>query len=841
MSFFIAMFAALTLSTKDAAFNQTSIQNELNRAKNTKTVIVVELPPGTYPISGALFIYSNTHLKANGTTLVRVESSDQDMLIARHLTGDGKLCLRDENCRHGGYSQFHNITVEGGIWDVNSDGNSPTQVMRLTHGEDINIENVTFKGATDHMLNLSASRRVNIKNCSFLSSVAYVGKDKTFWGEYAVGDSSRYEAIEAIHLDMADKEGENATWPSDMTEVRQIKIINCSFTDVYSGVGNHHAYGTRRSQEIEIIGCKFNVAHYAIMAYGFTNMSIMNNESKGGRGLVRSKTAEISVLGNRVVGSSDDTIFLQEGAVADICYNVFSSAGRHAVGLTDATARIVGNRIEKAKDSGIRIENGSDECKIEGNEIVSSATYGINLAAKTRGSIANNRIKDCGASGIRIADYSIGILNGDVIDSPNEYGLCVQSKGSVVAQNLSVSEAQGYASFYVDDAKQLELVGCSTLKSQGDGLRVKRSDKVKISGSLINGSLGNGIFISDSGDVALCANTIGSISEHGIKWNGSSGIIEGNHIVDAGKSGIYLNNSIGLIEANHIRRIGWKGVMLEQSTDCKLYHNDIAAVVLEGVHVSGSVNCAVKENRVLVDGERNAIRLEGESAIVKADAVIERNYAESVNSWDIYVNGNINASKIIGNECHGKQGYWCIPDCRDMVTYIEGGATIPVACQEDSALWKAWRATKKFNVCVGETVVGVAAGAKLPNLDFVPEPTMANARFVRWMLTTFPVMSGEDQGVWGDITLYPIFVSSNAPYRVRFDSCGAKGSMDDMLCIQSKIYILPKNVFRKDGYRFNGWKNLKTDRFYDDGMLIFNLADEYGEEIVLQAKWALDK
>ena len=123
------------------------VQLALEKAKGATEAVTIVVPAGTYRLDHALHIYSNTRLTLqDGARFVRSGNTDQLMLLARHLNADGSDCPGDETCTHAGYSQYSNITIDGGIWDAASGTDEVTGIMRLSHGSGLRIEGVCFEG-----------------------------------------------------------------------------------------------------------------------------------------------------------------------------------------------------------------------------------------------------------------------------------------------------------------------------------------------------------------------------------------------------------------------------------------------------------------------------------------------------------------------------------------------------------------------------------------------------------------------------------------------------------------------------------------------------------------------
>ena len=210
-----AKFGANGSDTEDDSY---AIQNALNMAKGASER-TVSLPLG---------IYSNTKLTLEkGATIRRpVGSVNKVMLYGRHLKADGTECPRDATCTHGGHSQLRDIEITGGVWDGGMDTESVTGAFALLHGEGITVRDVVFLHFTEHFVNFSASKDIVVERCIFKDALRYTGTSSEFWTyyDYDVGDSRRFNSIEAIHLDVANDEGEPDTYPHDDSSCENVTV-----------------------------------------------------------------------------------------------------------------------------------------------------------------------------------------------------------------------------------------------------------------------------------------------------------------------------------------------------------------------------------------------------------------------------------------------------------------------------------------------------------------------------------------------------------------------------------------------------------------------------------------
>ena len=73
------------------------------------------------------------------------------------------------------------------------------------------------------------------------------------------------------------------------------------------------------------------------------------------------------------------------------------------------------------------------------------------------------------------------------------------------------------------------------------------------------------------------------------------------------------------------------------------------------------------------------------------------------------------------------------------------------------------------------------------------------------------------------------------PYTIKFKPDTGSGTMSSMSCAPDKVYTLTRCSFKNTGTAFKGWA-CSNGRRYDDGMLVFNLAQP-GATVTMTAVW----
>lgn len=280
----------LKLNVTDKAFgangfdqkdDKDAIQKALNNAKEeiinkTNRTVEVYIPKGTYYLSDMLFIYSNTKLVLDKDTVIiagmEKNSYSNYILVAAHLNSKNQICDQND-CTHGGYTQWKNIQIEGGTWDCNNSDDKEKEMVGaflFRHGDRLTIKDLTLKNNAGHTINPSASSNVNI------SGITIKDAKKSNKEEFC---------IEAIHLDSAGS-GEITAYPVDGTPMKNVIIENCTFDNVNSAIGCHAIYRTAKgatlSSNIKIINNNFvNIRYYCITAIALRDNTIQKNTAIG--------------------------------------------------------------------------------------------------------------------------------------------------------------------------------------------------------------------------------------------------------------------------------------------------------------------------------------------------------------------------------------------------------------------------------------------------------------------------------------------------------------------------------------------------------------------------------
>ncbi len=247
-----------------------TIRSYLRKIEKQKGGTLI-LKKGTYYITNALLVSSNTHIiLKNGATLKKTtETGVSDMPAASSMF----QFIRDSKAKKTGVVGKHNgeknISLIGeGTATIDlagvKMGSKDVIGIIMGHNKNVTIENITFKNMRyGHLIELDASKNVKIKNC-------------TFTGHKASGKNNK----EAINLDTPDKkrDGFKSAWSKmDGTSNDGIYITDCTFSNLEVGVGTHRYTGDSYHENVLIKNCTFKKDETAIRVLNWKNATITEN------------------------------------------------------------------------------------------------------------------------------------------------------------------------------------------------------------------------------------------------------------------------------------------------------------------------------------------------------------------------------------------------------------------------------------------------------------------------------------------------------------------------------------------------------------------------------------
>ena len=584
------------------AMTEKQIQQALDAAQEnsgqgifTKVVI----PKGTYLISSALVVYSDTWIYC-----------EEGVEIKRCISY-GPM-LRCDNNGIGGYDGVKNVIVEGGIWNGNTDqwpNTADFSNIRFAHCRNILLKDMHVKNNENgHHMEIGGAADVTIEGCTF---TGYTG----------------YRKKEAIQLDCMNNSRVFAGYaPFDDTSCENVVIKNNLFSGICRGLGSHSATLGIYYTDILIGNVFENLDDVAMIMYNYKNCTITNNTITNCASGIDFKA--MSSLPNNnfnppVVKSMEEAVDgFEDDANSVISSNTISVSGDDEYGITSgirltgyevkdngvipdynfrvAGVKIVENRIESngttialndaencsiesnilvTKQDGVNYKdkngltlNDCDNIKITDNYISGSARNGASVTDSSGNTLENNTIENVGMNGINIYNGSENnIASSNSVNSAKKHGIAVAANSSAVIKSNSISKA-GDTGILIYNGSKGECSGNKVKNAVGHGIVFSKNASGKAASNTVSGAGKHGVLVTDHcGSVALSSNKISNSKQNGIcVSNYSSSVsVNSNSISGSGKSGISVSShSKASLKDNAVN--GSKSAAVSKSADSSI-------------------------------------------------------------------------------------------------------------------------------------------------------------------------------------------------------------------------------------------------------------------------------
>lgn len=623
------------------AMTEKQIQQALDAAQEnsgqgifTKVVI----PKGTYLISSALVVYSDTWIYC-----------EEGVEIKRCISY-GPM-LRCDNNGIGGYDGVKNVIVEGGLWNGNTDqwpNTADFSNIRFAHCRNILLKDMHVKNNENgHHMEIGGAADVTIEGCTF---TGYTG----------------YRKKEAIQLDCMNNSRVFAGAPFDDTSCENVVIKNNLFSGICRGLGSHSATLGIYYTDILIEGNVFeNLDDVAMIMYNYKNCTITNNTITNCASGIDFKA--MSSLPNNnfnppVVKSMEEAVDgFEDDANSVISSNTISVSGDDEYGITSgirltgyevkdngvipdynfrvAGVKIVENRIESngttialndaencsiesnilvTKQDGVNYKdkngltlNECDNIKITDNYISGSARNGASLTDSSGNTFENNTIENVGMNGINIYNGSEkNIASSNSVNSAKKHGIAVAANSSAVIKSNSISKA-------------------------GDtGILIYNGSKGECSGNKVKNAVGHGIVFSKNASGKAASNTVSGAGKHGVLVTDHCGsvVLSSNKLSNSKQNGICVSNYSSSVSVNS---------------------NSISGSVKSGISVSSHSKASLKDNAV--NGSKSAAVSKSADSSISLPRVSGLS-VNSVNNTDIQISFSGRSTNKCGYEIYRKTG-----------------------------------------------------------------------------------------------------------------------------------------------------------------------------------------
>ncbi len=479
-----------------------AIQKALNMAKDSKSKVTVNIPKGTYYISKALKIYSNTDLILDKDAVIIRQNDENMMLVSGTLAQEGTY----------GYNQINDVTVTGGVWDGNvtsfdsTGGTEISDLMLFMYGSNIVIKDMTIKECCGyHFIELVGMKDTKIENIIFSDYIKSSSIKE--WNDEEASAASEAVQIDFDHL----QEG---------TICSNVTVENCTFLNCMAGIGNHHS--EQRSNNINILNNTFrNIEKYCVNLQVFDDVTIQKNQAENVGMFVNSEgSKDITVNNNTVNNITENAVYLVD-STAEISDNKFSNIkGSAAINiLSNSVASILNNEISDLSRNGIRVKDG------------------------TGSTIIGNTISDIEKDGILIeTSNDVTIKNNNILNSKNSLITLISSNNNKVLENILTDYSQN--GVYCDNTTgEISENSIMSKEIKGQFGIIANKSNLQIKDNNISGLSYDGINANES-QYIITNNSINNCDRYGIRIKYSKYSIKSNNVMNNGKNDICVYDTV---------------------------------------------------------------------------------------------------------------------------------------------------------------------------------------------------------------------------------------------------------------------------------------------------------
>ena len=510
----------------------------------------VEIPAGRYYLDNNVPVYSNTVIKADeNAEIISRFHVEGPMLIGVHLAEGAEYYwdyCSGGGCTHGGYSQTHNVTITGGVWDRGADiSEFSTSVFSFRHASDITIKNLTVQNTTDHMINISGTKNALLENVTLRHNINYTNDDKAFWGDYTPGDKNRYNQLEAIHLDYCNKAGENSKYaqPYDNTPVKNVKVTGCTFEDVYAGVGTHHAVADEfRASDVTVTNNTMNnIRAFCVFTDCFDNVLVSGNTAVSAGCFARFNNSKVKMQNNKLTANTKEVkygaVYADAGTNLTATGNTLSGAGAAGITLKEnCVGTVQNNTVENTVSDGFSVLGGSS-LTAKNNTVTNSGTHGFYIDTGSKAELVSNTVKTTQGPAVQVNDKSTLTAKDNTIDKSGKVALYCSKSSKLTATGNTITNSVS-SGIQVSDSSAAEIKKNTVSKAGGKGIHILKATGCVIEGNKVTASKNHAVMVE------------------GVKGNPGTATVKSNTLDSSGgkdlRLGAYaLNCTVGLNTLKH--------------------------------------------------------------------------------------------------------------------------------------------------------------------------------------------------------------------------------------------------------------------------------------------------
>lgn len=232
---------------------------------------VLFLKEGVYPLKSRIILKENMTLKLDeNAVLLNISEEEHPTMMFNHPY------------KHKEAKGNNNITIDGGIWDMNGQTNEEGEAVNLPnlksanalcfgYASNIVVKNATFRNCMNgHVMQIAGMDQVTIENCRF--------EGQWFSG---TGNKTR----ELVQIEPGSLKGYPYTLVQNKIPSTNVTIRNCYFGDNGEGselmvaIGTHSQQAGVKCSDILIEGCEFQHPQFAAIRFmAYDRITIKNNK-----------------------------------------------------------------------------------------------------------------------------------------------------------------------------------------------------------------------------------------------------------------------------------------------------------------------------------------------------------------------------------------------------------------------------------------------------------------------------------------------------------------------------------------------------------------------------------
>lgn len=413
------------------------LQKFINAVNSGEDNGLIYIPKGVYTWNNEVNNVNGVHIIFDKLAHLKRNSDSMGGFIINGVGG----------AEYDGRKAGSNITIEGGIWDVNIyEVGGQCAIFNFGLGENITVKNATFKNLrTSHCMDISGCKNILIENCNF--------------GNWIGADDSYTEIIQlATHTQAGFPQfGHNATALN--MPIENVVIRGNTFGKCAVAIGSHGSIYNVWDTNFLIENNYFEECTFAsIRGYHWTKTRILDNEFGRHANAIRMEGMHQIIDLARPYSQSCQDILIRGNkfgeCTKDNYETIYIKGYRGATESSTETGYC--NRIIITENSFNNTRNGTKSIWVtQGNKVTISNNVGDNFIFCRMGNcktfnIVGNVVRAVGSSCI--------LVSADNVPYKDNFGC---SYGTVTSNDITI-----------DNGSAIMVVKCWSVNVQGNSITI---------------------------------------------------------------------------------------------------------------------------------------------------------------------------------------------------------------------------------------------------------------------------------------------------------------------------------------------------------------------------------